>query len=228
MNVDTLTVDNKPVLVIDDFFNKDICVNWLRYYLNCQFSISAGESRSTAEGQDFFYFIHGMEKLELENVFEMSNTILPVVNKWNEDNGTNLKYTDCVRNHINLIQQCDTFHGHYDYEDDAGDSLIFLWFGNPYFKDIGGGFYLGKDEEIVIAHKFNRCVIFPGNLFHKVQRVVDENEIRLTVYIGFRTQETKEKELQYTPSTLRNALNKDTFIMRDLVKDLHKDFGIGI
>ena len=61
-----------------------------------------------------------------------------------------------------------------------------------------------------------------------MQRVVDENEIRLTVYIGFRTQETKEKELQYEPSTLRNAFNKDTFIMRDLVKDLHKDFGIGI
>ena len=67
------------------------------------------------------------------------------------------------------------------------------------------------------------CYFF-GNL---QERVVDENEIRLTVYIG-RTQETKEKELQYTPPTLRNAFNKDTFIMRDLVKDLHKDFGIGI
>ena len=97
MNVDIPTVDNKPVLVIDDFSNKDISQLVKVLFKLRNFPISAGESKTHLRITRLFYFIHGMEKLELENVFEMANTILPVVNKWNEDNGTNLKYTDCVR-----------------------------------------------------------------------------------------------------------------------------------
>ena len=43
----------------------------------------------------------------------------------------------------------------------------------------------------VIPAEFNRCVIFPGTLFHQVQQVVDKSEIRLSVYIGFQKQEGK-------------------------------------
>lgn len=225
MNINTLTVDDKPVLIIDDFFNKEICVNWLRYYMNCTFSLHATEDTSDALGQNSVKFVHGMKKIDLENVFEMSTTILPYVNNWNEKNNTDFKYTDCVRSHVNLVQECDEFHGHVDVID--RDTLIFLWFGNPYFKDIGGGFYLGEGRETLIEHKFNRCIIFPGNLFHQVQSVVDKDEVRLTVYIGFHKQDSKEKELYFEQSSMLNAFNKDNFEIQQLSKSLHKDFGIG-
>ena len=226
MNVESLVIDDKPVIIADDFFSKEICSDWLRYYMNSGFVINAVEYAQTeAEGDSLFYFTHGMTKQDLEKVFRMSSTILPLVNEWNEKNGTDFKYTDCVRTHINLTQECDSFRGHVDHL--TRDILIFLWFGNPYFKDEGGGFYLGEDKNTLIEHKFNRCVIFPGTLFHQIQDVIDKSEIRLSVYIGFQKQDGKQKDLYFDPATLKNALHKDAFVMEKLTKDLHKDFGIG-
>ena len=226
MNTQSLVIDNKPVLLVDDFFSKEICSDWLRYYMKSGFILNAVENAHTeAEGESSFYFTNGMNKAVIEDVFKMSKTILPYVDKWNEDNGTDFKYTDCVRCHVNLTQECDSFTGHVDHL--TRDILIFLWFGNPYFKDEGGGFYLGEGEETLIEHKFNRCVIFPGTLFHMIQNVIDKNEVRLSVYIGFQKQEGQEKNLYFDPTTLKNALHKDAFVMEKLVKRLHEDFGIG-
>jgi hypothetical protein len=86
---------------------------------------------------------------------------------------------------------------------------------------------VGEDKDTLIEHKFNRCVIFPGTLFHQIQDVIDKSEIRLSVYIGFQKQEGKEKNLYFDPATLKNALHKDAFVMEKLTKELHKDFGIG-
>lgn len=225
MNTQSLIIDNKPVLLVDDFFNKEICSEWLRYYMNSGFKMTAVEYAQTeAEGDSFFYFTRGMKKADLEDVFKMSTTVLPYVKDWNKNNGTDFKYTDCVRSHINFTQECDTFRGHVDHL--TKDILIFLWFGNPYFNDDGGGFYLGEDDPTLIDHKFNRCVIFPGTLFHEIQKVVDKSEIRLSVYIGFQKQEG-DPELFFDPTILKNTLHKDAFVMKQLAKRLHKDFGIG-
>jgi len=226
MNTQSLVIDNKPVLLVDDFFSKEICSKWLRYYMKSGFVLNATEySNPKKEGDSSYHYTHGMTKSNIEDVFDMSTTVLPYVNDWNNNNDTNFRYTDCVRTHINVTQQCDVFNGHVDHL--TRDILIFLWYGNPYFTDEGGGFYLGKDDPTLIEHKFNRCVIFPGTLFHKVQKVIDKNQVRLSVYIGFQKQEGKEKDLYFDPSILKNAFHKDAFVMQKLVKDLHKDFGIG-
>lgn len=226
MSKQSLVVDDKAVLIVDDFFSKEICSDWLRYYMNSGFVLSAVENPYTeAEGESSFYFTNGLTKAVIEDVFKMSKTILPYVQQWNEEHSTDFKYTDCVRSHINLTQECDNFTGHVDHL--TRDILIFLWFGNPYFKDEGGGFYLGEDRKTLIEHKFNRCVIFPGTLFHQIQKVIDKSEVRLSVYIGFQKQEGQQKDLYFDPSTLKNALHKDSFVMDKLVKKLHTDFGIG-
>jgi len=226
MNTQSLVVEDKPVLIVDDFFSKEMCSDWLRYYMKSGFVLSAVENPyPDAEGESSFYFTKGLTKEDIEDVFKMSTTILPYVTKWNEEHGTDFKYTDCVRCHVNLTQECDTFEGHVDHL--TKDILIFLWFGNPYFKDEGGGFYLGEDRATLIEHKFNRCVIFPGTLFHQIQQVINKSEVRLSVYIGFQKQEGKEKDLYFDPSQLKNALHKDSFVMEKLKKQLHTDFGIG-
>ena len=226
MKTQSLVIDNNPVLLVDDFFSKEICSEWLRYYMNSGFKMTATEySQPETEGHSLFYLTCGMKKPDLEDVFKMSTTILPYVDEWNDANGTDFKYTDCVRSHINFTQECDTFRGHVDHL--TKDILIFLWFGNPYFNDDGGGFYLGEDNSTLVEYKFNRCVIFPGTLFHQVQQVVDKSEIRLSVYIGFQKQEGNQKDLFFDPTILKNAFHKDAFVMEQLTKKLHKDFGIG-
>ena len=46
------------------------------------------------------------------------------------------------------------------------------------------------------------------------------------MYIGFQKQEG-DKELFFDPTTLKNTLHKDAFVMEQLTKRLHEDFGIG-
>ena len=52
MNIESLVVDDKAVLIVDDFFSKEICSDWLRYYMNSGFVLSAVENSYTeAEGE---------------------------------------------------------------------------------------------------------------------------------------------------------------------------------
>lgn len=225
MNRQNLVIDGQNVSIIDDFYSKDTCTKWLRFYAQTSFKITAcedGTSNNTM-GSPYF-FTKGLSKQELEEVFEMSTHVLDEVKQWNEATGTNFAYTDCTRAHINLTQSCDHFSGHVDHP--TNDILIFLWFGNPYFEDDGGGIYLGNNGDIV-EHKFNRCVVFPGSLWHKIQSLTNDASIRLSVYIGFEKTPTSEKELKFDDRVISNVLSKDNAKTDEIIKMAHRDFGIG-
>ena len=219
-------IDNQEVLIIDDFFDSDVCRNWVEYYIRkAEFKLAAFESADeSCEGSQFF-FTHGLSKSTLEDVFNMSQTVLPFVDEWNKNYGTDFQYTDVLRTHINLTQQSDTFSGHVDHHE--RDILIFLWFANPYLKDLGGGIELGEKDRRLIEPKFNRCVIFPGKLWHRIQDLTDPNSIRLSLYIGFDKVESKTKELSFAHDRIVNVFDKNADEILEQSKQVHKDFGIG-
>ena len=225
MNKQNLVIDGHHVSIIDEFYSKDICANWLRFYLQTSFKIAACEDGTINDtmGSPYF-FTKGLSKQELEEVFEMSNNVLDEVTQWNEARGTDFTYTDCTRAHVNLTQSCDYFSGHVDHP--TNDILIFLWFGNPYFDDNGGGIYLGNNGDIV-KHKFNRCVVFPGSLWHRIQSLTNDASIRLSVYIGFAKTSTVQKQLKFNEATSLNVLSKDNANTDEIMKMLHRDYGIG-
>jgi len=202
-------------------FDNDILSKWIKMYQQASFKLCSFET----EGEGLATLTYGLELFELEDTFDLSNSLMPIVKQWNADNNTNFKYTDMYRAHVNLFGSNDVFDGHTDYPDERG--LVTLWFGNPYFEESGGGFTLGEEEQFYIENKFNRCIMFPGNLWHKVEHCKLKNSVRLTLYIGFRTDDSNNRTREFSRDRLYNLFDRDGSKSVDIAKQLHKDFGIG-
>ena len=172
-------VGNQPIAVVDNFFDEDVLQNWLYYYQHtAQFKFAVEE----VEDGDAL-FCHCLELPTVESIFRMSETLMPYVNEYNRLYDSNIGYTDMCRAHVNLFQIIDTFAGHTDSNDQG---VVILWFANPHLEDTGGGFYLGEgDDQILVENKYNRLVVFPATMWHKVQQVFNRNSVRLSVYLGF-------------------------------------------
>ena len=226
MNKQELTVENQPVLIIDDLFADTTCSDWLNFYTDTSFKLSACEKHAPG----FWNFVRGLELFDVENIFGMSKIVLPLLHEWNEKHGTDFKYTDMHRAHVNLIKHGDKFTGHvdYDHNDDVCKGLVFLWFGNPFFEDLGGGFYLGENEKYYVENNFNRCVMFPAELWHKIEEVKCPESIRLTVYMGFRKDDSKIRTRQYSQTSMKNVFNRDTTRYKEINEQLSKDYGVVI
>lgn len=199
-NFFNIKVSDQPIAVVDDFFSDDIVKNWLSYYqYRAEFKYAVEE----AEGGDA-YFCHCLELPTVESIFNMSETLLPVVNEFNNLYNCDLKYTDMCRAHVNFFQSVDRFKGHVDSNEQG---MVILWFANPHIEDTGGGFYLGEGEDQLHIHnKFNRIVVFPATMWHKTEELTSRDSIRLSVYIGFSTfdiNETRQRNYKQ-----KNLLNK--------------------
>jgi len=172
-------VGDQPIAVVDNFFDEDVLQNWLYYYQHtAQFKFAVEE----VEDGDAL-FCHCLELPTVESIFRMSETLMPYVHEYNRLYDSNIGYTDMCRAHVNLFQIIDTFAGHTDSNDQG---IVILWFANPHLEDTGGGFYLGEgDDQILVENKYNRLVVFPATMWHKVQQVFNRNSVRLSVYLGF-------------------------------------------
>ena len=217
-----IKVDGKSVIIIDDVFDKDTCTQWLRNYISdYEFRLASREMEGNEECKA--NFVHGLQLFELEETFKLSSDIMPIIHEYNKHNNTDFKYTDMFRAHVNLFTKENKFTGHTDTEDNTG--IVVLWFANPYFDDDGGGFTLGNDR-FYVSNKFNRCVIFPSNMWHKTEEIIDENSVRLTVYIGF-SKQVGAHDNPFTHRMMPNALSRSYSRCQSIAKQIHTDYGIG-
>jgi len=199
-------IGDNPVAIIDNFFNKDIVTNWLEYYQHkADFRYAVEE----VENGDAL-LCHCLELPQVESIFNMSETLMPFVNEFNELYNTDLKYTDMCRAHVNLITSNDKFSGH---TDSTENGMVVLWFANPNINDLGAGFFLGKHTDEtpsrLISNKFNRLVVFPASMWHSVQAPTNRCTFRISVYLGFAQYKTNEsRERNYRQQNLVNKFNK--------------------
>jgi len=192
-------INNKPIAIIDNFFNKELLDNWLNYYQHkADFRYAVEE----VENGDAL-LCHCLELSDVENIFNISETILPLVEEYNKLYSTDLRYADLCRAHINLITANDKFVGHTD----RNNGMVVLWFANPQFKDTMGGFFLGtsKEDSILVENSFNRLVVFPATMWHSIQSLASTDAFRITVYLGF-SREVKDRK--FKQKNLVNKFNK--------------------
>ena len=200
-------VGDQHIALVDNFFDEDILQNWKYYYEHkAEFKFAAEE----VEDGDAL-FCHCLELPTVESIFRMSETIMPYVQEYNDLYDSNIRYTDMCRAHVNLFQVIDKFAGHTDSKEQG---IVILWFANPYFEDTGGGFYLGEgDNQILIENKYNRLVVFPATMWHKVQQVSDRNSVRLSVYLGFAQFKVGEsRSRNFKQSNLINKFTKQVAV----------------
>lgn len=182
MSKQVFDIEGKQVYVIDDFYSKEICNAWVKYYMN-DIRFVNGTSEDFSRFHKTFVFYAPLDLGIMQTVFDMAQNFMPLIKEYNKLNNTSLKFTDMYRAHLNLMMKDNTFKGHVDGPDDG---LVFLWFANPFFKDnVGGGMYVGN-ESFCVENKFNRMLVFPRNIWHKTEPVTDKDAIRLTVYTGFK------------------------------------------
>jgi hypothetical protein len=192
-------INNKPIAIIDNFFNEDILDNWLDYYQHkADFRYAVEE----VENGDAL-LCHCLELSDVEDIFNMSETIMPLVEEYNKLYGTDLRYVDLCRAHINLITANDKFVGHTD----RNNGMVVLWFANPQFKDTMGGFFLGtsKEDSMLVENSFNRLVVFPATMWHSIQSLASTDAFRITTYLGF-SKEVKDRK--FKQQNLVNKFNK--------------------
>lgn len=168
----------KSIKIIDNVLDTQHLARWYQYYKSTSFRRSASESTK----KENIYFCRDVFYKELIEIFDYENKIYPHAKELD-----NLVTEKVHRSYINIFDEGDKFIGHKDMEEIPEDkyAVSCVLFLNPEWEDTGGGLAFEKDDErIVVQNKFNRLIVFNGDIWHCVQ-AFKGNKARVTLYIQF-------------------------------------------
>ncbi len=216
MNISRYQVDGHPVWVIKNALSKQVCKKWFEFYQR-DISFCVGSTESDDNRQ--VTWCSGNTGEQMYQVFG-DNPYLP---DWNTEHGTEFTHQHIHRCHVNLFTDQNTFVGHRDVNKSVPKpGLVTLWFGNPGWQtDWQGGFYLGESDELYVPNEFNTQIIFPHQLWHRIEEVSEPDQFRLTVYVGYCDTEIRT----FLPTDMYNQWSRDPKFNRRIQRQIRIKHG---
>jgi len=169
----------KSIKIIDNVLDEEHLARWYLYYRSTSFRRSASEETAKKEN---IYFCRDVFYKELIEIFDYENKIYPHAKDLDD-----LVTEKVHRSYINIFNEGDKFAGHKDIDKipDGKYAVSCVLFLNPEWEDTGGGLVFERDNErLVVQNKFNRLIVFNGDIWHCVQPF-EGNKARVTLYTQF-------------------------------------------
>lgn len=168
--------DMNQFKVYDNVLSQTQIEAWQNYYQNVmQFRRAGSEQTDTVP-----YLSSDISLQDMIEIFDYEHTLMPNIKDFNHNVKNRFN-----RSYINMIVPNQSFVGHKDIQDieDGKHFVTSILFLNPFLESSNAGIELLVDgETVVIEHKFNRQLVFNGDVFHTIQTYNDSNHARLTLY----------------------------------------------
>jgi hypothetical protein len=217
VNISKHQIDGYPVWVIKNALSKQVCLDWFEFYQQeATFAIGSIESDDNKQ----VTWVSGNTGETMDRVFG-DNPYLPL---WNTEQGTEFTDQHKHRCHVNLTTDQNSFVGHRDVEEEIEKpGLVTLWFGNPGWQtEWQGGFYLGEGDQLYVPNEFNTQIMFPHQLWHRIQEVSEPHQLRLTVYVGYCDTDKRA----FLPTHMHNQWSRDPRNNRRIKRQLRLQYGV--